>query len=140
MNAALLSFGDIVRYHKTVLRFVGIKKATGSTNPEEYEAIYNGAYAVQALVNDESIEPVEITPEFLENNGFEAFNGLNERPCWLHKQAGLILRKDRVVHRLFEMEVDVAEVGIQGDIRYIHELQAVLRMIGSVDTALHLDV
>lgn len=134
MDARTLTFGDVVKYHKTILQLVGIKKCSRET--DSYEAIYNGPYAVQAMVNDESIEPVAITPELLEKCGFESFLGIENRQCWLHKQTGLLLRGGGF--GIYELELENGPVAIEWNVRWIHQLQQAMRLAGMVDPANHI--
>lgn len=137
MDARTLTFGDVVKYHKTILQLVGIKKGldTGSFE-HDFSAIYKGHYAVQAMVNDESIEPVAITPELLEKCGFESFLGIENRQCWLHKQTGLILRGGGF--GIYELDLENGPVAIEWNVRWIHQLQQAMRLAGMVDPANHI--
>ena len=137
MDARKLTFGDVVKYHKTILQLVGIKKCHNpALHGHDFEAIYNGPYAVQALVDDSSIEPVAITPELLAKCGFESFLGIENRQCWLHKQTGLLLRGGGF--GIYELQLENGPLAIEWDARWIHQLQQAMRLAGMVDPANHI--
>lgn len=71
---------------------------------------------------DEFLKPIPLTPEILENNGFEYIN--DEYGCWLMSKIEL---RERVPHNcLFEVEIRISEKTIF--LHYVHELQHILRL------------
>ena len=137
MDARKLSFGDLVRCHKTVLKFVGIKKCSRDT--DSYEAIYNGPYAVQACVDDDTIMPVEITEEGLERDGFKWELSYDGHVKYYHLAGRCALTKDS----LGFWTIDCYSEWIRNEIQYFtikwyHELQLILRVCGHDEFARNL--
>lgn len=129
MDARKLSFGDLVKYHDTVLAFVGIQKC--SRDSDSYEAIYNGPYAVQAMVDDPSIMPVLITDKNLEADGFQWSLNDDGHEVFYHPKGNVILTKDSLGFWI----VDCFSMSLRNSIqeftvKWYHELQAILRTCG----------
>ncbi len=138
MDARKLSFGDLVRYHKTVLKFVGIKKCSRDT--DSYEAIYNGPYAVQACVDDDTIMPVEITEEGLERDGFK-WELSDDGHVKYYNLAG---RCALTTDSLGFWTIDCYSEWLRNEIQYFtikwyHELQLILRVCGHDEFARNLN-
>ena len=137
MDARKLFYGDIVKNHNWILQFHGIS----SRNGDQY-ALYldpdSPVSGVMAMLEDPSIMPVEITPEFLQQNNFEQFEGLEGRECWHHKGTGIILRKGRFIY--WDLDIEVSDIDLRWDVQWIHQIQQAMRLIGNVDAALSLHV
>lgn len=138
MDARNLSFGDLVKYDDTVLQFVGIKKR--SKDSDSYVAIYDGPYAVQAMVDDSSIMPVEITDKNLEGNGFTWSLNDDGHEVYYHPGGNVIVTKNS----LGFWTVDCFSMSLRNSIqefsiRWYHELQLILRACGYEEFARNLN-
>lgn len=74
--------------------------------------------------NVELIQPIPLTVEILEKNGFEYIN--DEYGCWLLGK--IELREREPYNGLFEVEINIAKETIY--IHYVHKLQHALRLCG----------
>lgn len=70
----------------------------------------------------EELEPIPLTAEILEKNGFEYM--YDEYGCWLFGK--IELRERESYNGLFEVEINIAKETIY--IHYVHELQHALRL------------
>ena len=137
MDARKLCYGDIVRNHHWILAFRGISSKDG-----QLEALYldreHPASGILAMVDDESIQPVSITEEFLDKNLSKRFKGIQDRDCWSN---GIVQINVDVAGYYRVQNIDYTHnFEIDGDIKYVHELQAVMRLLGYVDEANSLNV
>ena len=129
MDARKLSFGDLVRYHDTVLKFVGIKKCSKDT--DSYEAIYNGPYAVQAMVDDPSIMPVVITDKNLEENGFKWSLNDDGHEVYYHSDGNVTITKDSLGFWIVDcFSMHLRNSVQEFTVKWYHELQLILRGCG----------
>ena len=194
MDARTLCYGDIVKNHNWILRFQGISSRNG-----DLYALYldpnSPVSGVMAMLEDPSIMPVEITPEFLDANlpekwekypGIPAWNNsifkitkmsedgftlsnyypmvefvradTAEKICIPIDRVGAVKHEeDKVIAEIDGEETEVVgpfeeivktmremdrkiDFEFYGKIKYVHQLQAFLRMIGNVDAALSLHV
>ena len=121
MDARKLCYGDLVKNHKWILAFNGISSRDG-----QLEALYldreHPASGILAMVDDESIQPVSITEEFLDKNDIIQVS---------EDVAGY--------YRVQNLDYS-ANFEIDGDIKWVHELQAVMRLLGFMDMANSLNV
>ena len=90
------------------------------------------------MVDDESIQPILITPDFLDKNFSKRFKGVQDRECWQND----ILQVSVDVAGYYRVQnLDyTANFEIDGDIKWVHELQAVMRLLGFMDMANSLNV
>lgn len=137
MDARKLCYGDLVKNHKWILAFNGISSRDG-----QLEALYldreHPASGILAMVDDESIQPILITPEFLDKNFSKRFKGVQDRECWQND----ILQVSVDVAGYYRVQnLDyTANFEIDGDIKWVHELQSVMRLLGFMDMANSLNV
>ena len=124
MDARILSFGDLVKYHKTILHFIGIAMIS-----DAYSAIYDGRYTVQATLDDESIQPVPITDEFLEKNDFRWSLNDDGKEHYYSPKGSVSLIKDSLGFWTVDCFSERVRNSIQEfSIKWVHELQAILRI------------
>ena len=130
MDARLLAYGDMVKYHNTVLHFIGIKKESNTGEYDhDYCAIYDGAYPVKAMVVDESIEPVPIDLESLKMNGFSIHTN-EESHSWVACSGCIYISKGSL--GIPDIEIDRYN-GLRVESsysKYWHQLQAMCRAVG----------
>ena len=127
MKATELMIGDLVRYHSKLIKVTSLY-----AKPTEYgEFVSNEigwSYSPNTWVDGDFIEPITLTPEILEKNGFELRNGffyhrIDDKP----HHYDFKLKNGGV----FASEGYTIGCGIYHlSIRYVHELQHVLRLCG----------
>ena len=123
MDARILSFGDMVKYHNTILSFIGIARIS-----DAYSAIYDGKYTVQAKIEDDSILPVPITEEFLEKKGFEWSLNDDGKEQYYNSKGSVSLIKDSLGFWIVDCFAYRIRNSIQEySIKWVHELQSILR-------------
>ena len=128
----------MVKYHNTVLHFIGIKKeANTGEYDHDYCAIYDGIYPVKAMVVDESIEPVAIDKESLVLNGFTVGVDEDDNKLSAFHRDGIYVKEGE--RGYFHVEID-RYTGLRGEDHYTRswsELQALCRAMGLGVTAVN---
>ena len=131
MDARLLAYGDMVKYHNTVLHFIGIKKEGNSGDfDRDYCAIYDGIYPVKAMVVDESIEPVLIDKESLELNGFTMYVDEETKKWTAYHNGGITVQQGQLGIPDIEIDHYIGERVESKYSKFWHQLQAMCRAVG----------
>lgn len=81
------------------------------------------------FVDIEWIEPIPLTPEILEKNGFKKCDGCNQWTLYKPHFYCILCDIDKPYLEIASYNVDIGEFNRSG-IRFIHELQHALRLCG----------
>lgn len=110
MEVNELMIGDLVK------NCFGKNERVGQILEDSVMLAYNDMYSF------DEIEPIPLTAEILEKNGFEYIN--DEYGCWILGK--LELREREPYNGLFEVEICISKETVY--LHYVHELQHALRL------------
>lgn len=130
INIKELSIGNWIKISGTPVQILGIRTESQVYVLETEETDY--AYAIDA-----DIEPIEITPEILEKNGFEKREFIDEVNCkeeyWIYCDDYYSLVISEINDGLYKVEHHSEELINLIErlyISYIHQLQNALTLCG----------
>ena len=111
MNVKDIMIGDFVEYNSQITKVIGISSDGFIDVTGEFENVAIG-----------TVQPIPITPEILEKNGFTYEKVFN---CYSNEYANIrfVEKNGRLTATII---TDIASVMIS--IRYVHELQHALRL------------
>lgn len=141
MDSKTLMVGDWVEILKCAEKYSKIQEIYATTSYESsrmVRVVHNYNYCLR----EDEIQPIPITPKFLEKNGFKKIKDpLHLEPYWKrgeYEDQGLIYiwPEEHSIHirRLSNESSKSCEINLN-DIKYVHEFQHILRCCGLDDIA-----
>lgn len=119
INIKELSIGNWIKISGTPVQILGIRTESQVYVLETEEADY--AYAIDA-----DIEPIEITPEILEKNGWDVcINGINPK-----KWIAYLVEEDALIVKGSDLVTITTNTGKEISFNYVHQLQNALTLCG----------
>lgn len=119
INIKELSIGNWIKISGTPVQILGIRTESQVYVLETEEADY--AYAIDA-----DIEPIEITPEILEKNGWEVrVNDINPKKWFAY-----LVEEDALIVKGSDLVTLTTNTGKEIPFRYVHQLQNALTLCG----------